>query len=111
MENKMKIIQSIGIFNSVFDFDQYNWKEEPERGLAHIQADYPIAVNKEYWENITSCGKEWFAGNVETIYDFGKVLFEVFTEDMMDHLHKALISYTKYSDNPIYKKALKELGW
>lgn len=29
----------------------------------------------------------------------------------MAHLREAITSYTKYSDNPIYKKALKELGW
>lgn len=29
----------------------------------------------------------------------------------MEHLHKALLSYTKYSENPIYKDTLKELGW
>lgn len=33
------------------------------------------------------------------------------TDEMKEHLHKALLSYTKYSDNPIYKDTLKELGW
>ena len=106
-----KIITSVGISDNLYDFDNYHWKDEPESGLKNIKIRYPIATSEERWKEIIM-GGEWFlAGYVETVYDCGKFLFEEFTDAMMAHLREAITSYTKYSDNPIYKKALKELGW
>ena len=106
-----KIIESIGAGDNLCDFDNYHWKDEPENGLNCIKPRYPISTSEERWKEITM-GGEWFlAGYVETVYDYGKFLFEEFTDAMMAHLREAITSYTKYSDNPIYKKALKELGW
>ena len=107
----VKIITSVGISDNLYDFDNYHWKDRPESGLKNIKILYPIATSEERWKEIIM-GGEWFlAGYVETVYDYGKFLFEEFTDAMMAHLREAIISYTKYSDNPIYKKALKELGW
>ena len=107
----VKIITSVGISDKLYDFDNYHWKDEPESGLKNIKILYPIATSEERWKEIIM-GGEWFlAGYVETVYDCGKFLFEEFTDAMMAHLREAIISYTKYSDNPIYKKALKERGW
>ena len=106
-----KIITSVGISDILYDFDNHHWKDEPKKGLDHIKICYPIATSEERWKEIIM-GGEWFlAGYVETVYDCGKFLFEEFTDAMMAHLREAITSYTKYSDNPIYKKALKELGW
>ena len=104
-----KIITSVGISDNLYDFDNYHWKDEPESGLKNIKIRYPIATSEERWKEIIM-GGEWFlAGYVETVYDCGKFLFEEFTDAMMAHLREAIISYTKYSDNPICKKSLKEL--
>ena len=104
-----KIITSVGIRDILYDFDNHHWKDEPKKGLDHIKIRYPIATSEERWKEIIM-GGEWFlAGYVETVYDCGKFLFEEFTDAMMAHLREAITSYTKYSDNPIYKKALKEL--
>lgn len=106
-----KIITSIGAGDALYDFDNYHWKDEPENGLSRIKIRYPIATSEERWKEITMSGEWFLAGYVETVYDYGKFLFEEFTDAMMAHLREAITSYTKYSDNPIYKKALKELGW
>ena len=110
MENKMtklKIIRGLANFHEFCDDDLSN-----RRKLANLKAEYPIAVNKEHWFDITYGGNEkYFANIVLTIYSIGKDLRKIFTKKMLDHLHKALISYTKYSNYPIYKKTLKELGW
>ena len=106
-----KIITSVGVSDILYDFNHYHWKDEPENGLKRIKSRYPISISEERWKEITM-GGEWFlAGYVETVCNYGKFLFEEFTDAMMAHLREAIISYTKYSDNPIYKKALKELGW
>ena len=107
----VKIIKSIGAGDALYDFDNYHWKDEPEKGLKLLKIRYPIATNIEVWKNITFSGEDHIIGYVETVYDYGKFLFEEFTDAMMAHLREAITSYTKYSDNPIYKKALKELGW
>jgi len=105
--NKLKIIRGSADFHDFCDDDLSN-----RRKLANLKAIYPIAVNKEHWFAITYDGNEkYFARVVLTIYSIGKDLHKIFTKKMLDHLHKALISYTKYSDYPIYKKTLKELGW
>lgn len=107
----VKIIKSIGAGDNLYDFDNYLWKDEPENGLKCIKSCYPISTSKERWKEITMSGGWFLAGYVQTVYDYGKFLFEEFTDAMMAHLREAITSYTKYSDNPIYKKALKELGW
>lgn len=105
--NKLKIIRGSADFNDLF-YDELSNR----RRLANLKAEYPIAVSKEHWFDITYDGNEkYFARLVLTIYSVGKDLHKIFTKEMMDHLHKALISYTKYSDYPIYRKTLKELGW
>ena len=107
----VKIITSIGAGDTLFQFYEHSWKNEPRKGLKLVKLNYPIATNIEVWENITFSGEDHIIGYVETVYDYGKFLFEEFTDAMMAHLREAITSYTKYSDNPIYKKALKELGW
>ena len=93
--NKLKIIRGSADFNEFWDDELSN-----RHKLANLKATYPIAVSKEHWFDITYDGNEkYFARLVLTIYSVGK------------DLHKALISYTKYSDYPIYRKTLKELGW
>ena len=105
--NKLKIIRGSADFNEFWDDELSN-----RHKLANLKATYPIAVSKEHWFDITYDGNEkYFARLVLTIYSVGKDLHKIFTKKMMDHLHKALISYTKYSDYPIYRKTLKELGW
>ena len=107
----VKIITSIGAGDELFQFYENSWKDEPENGLNRIKISYPIATSEERWKEITMSGEWFLAGYVETVYDYGKFLFEEFTDAMMAHLREAITSYTKYSDNPIYKKTLKELGW
>ena len=107
----VKIITSIGADDELFQFYENSWKDEPENGLNRIKIRYPIATSEERWKEITMSGEWFLVGYVETVYDYGKFLFEEFTDAMMAHLRKAITSYTKYSDNPIYKKTLKELGW
>ena len=106
-----KIITSIGAGDALYDFDNISWKDRPEDGLYRIKIIYPIATSEEIWKEINMSGEDHLIGYVETVYDYGKFLFEEFTDAMMVHLREAITSYTKYSDNPIYKKALKELGW
>lgn len=107
----VKIIKSIGAGDALYDFDNISWKDRPEDGLDRIKIRYPIATSEERWKEINMSGEDHLIGYVETVYDYGKFLFEEFTDAMMAHLREAITSYTKYSDNPIYKKALKELGW
>ena len=109
-----KIIRGRGVFDPLLRFleiEPTNWKDAPEEGMLRLKTALPIAENEAIYKNITYAGEEFLADYVLTVFDFGKYLFEVFTDEMMEHLHKALLSYTKYSDNPIYKDTLKELGW
>lgn len=109
-----KIIRGRGVFDPLLRFleiEPTNWKDAPEEGMLRLKTALPIAENEAIYKNKTYAGEEFLADYVLTVFDFGKYLFEVFTDEMMEHLHKALLSYTKYSDNPIYKETLKELGW
>ena len=107
-----KIIRGSGVFDPLFQFfERESWKSAPEEGLSRLKIALPIATNEAIYKNKTYSGEKYFADYILTVFDFGKQLFELFTDDMMEHLHKALLSYIKYSNNPNYKETLKELGW
>ena len=109
----MKIITSLGIGTDLYN-EEYDWKgSDKSRSLNSLKALYPIIISKEEWKQREDDELlPMLHGYVQTAIDVGKSYFEDhFTDEMIEYFHKAIISYTKYSDDPIYKQVLKEFGW
>ena len=109
----MKIITSLGIGTDLYN-EEYDWKgSDKSRSLNSLKALYPIITTDEEWKwKKDNKLIPMLRGYVQTAIDVGKSYFEDhFTDEMIEYFHKAIISYTKYSDDPIYKQVLKEFGW
>ena len=109
----MKIITSLGIGTDLYN-EEYNWKNLNKiRGINTLRSLYPIITTEEEWKQREDDKLlPMLRGYVQTAIDVEKSYFEDhFTDEMIEYFHKAIISYTKYSDDPIYKQVLKEFGW
>ena len=110
----MKIITSLGIGTDLYNNKEYDWKgSDKRRGLNELRSLYPIITSEEEWKQREDDKLlPMLFGYVQTAIDVEKSYFEeYFTDEMIDYFHKAIISYTKYSDDPIFKQVLKEFGW